>query len=279
VITVVNNCGGGTGIYSGNTLLSGNPLIASPTQTITVSVTPGAGQSPTNVVVSQNGAANQTFPFGGTTSVNIGVPTGPITITVNCGAANFAVTVNTNPTTVGATVNITGKALGAAPQTYSVPSGSYAATANTPVTGASDEYRLKNWSLNGVLQPTWTSSPTPAQSLTGATTFTANYERYFKVTLNLSGGCTATTNSPSGWVLAGASFTSSVSAPSDGFFQTTTINGANMPFGPNGTVVGNVSSVSGPITINATCSPYLTLSFCEPNHGQRFERRRLSASQ
>jgi uncharacterized protein (TIGR03437 family) len=247
---------------------------------LTVSIAALGGQIIRSVMV--NGVS-QTIPPSGPVSVTVNPVTGPITIVAVCGLP-FSVTVNTSPANIGATVGLTSppSGVGTALNTYTysnaVPA-AYVATVNpTQITSGSTQYRLKNWSVNGLIQSAWTLAATPSYGVTATATFTANFDTYYLVTLTLT-GCTAQTNvaglgpgSGTAYVLAGSSLSATVAPGSGQVIQSATLNGASQTVLPNGTVVINVNPVTGPQTLVATCgqpvaNPNLDLGFVSKTTG------------
>jgi hypothetical protein len=194
----------------------------------------------------------------------------------NCGSTQptttFPVTVNTNPPNIGATVGLTPSTPGTATNVYfaTVAAGNYAVTvAPTTITnGAGDtQYRFKtanSWSLNGTPNPVWTNASQPV-NIAAAGTYTANFDTYYKVAINLNGCLNQNTvgipaSGGSTFVLAGSSFNTSIAAPSGTSIQTATLNGVPQQPGGNGNVVINVNPVNGPVTVATSCTANVNIT-------------------
>ncbi len=258
VVTVVNNCGG-VSVGPVAQAISTTPLIFPPNTPLAVSAAPGSNQTLTNVVVSQPGAANQTFTFAnGATTVSIGNLTGPITITVNCGTATGVThTVTTSPAALKVTID--GSAQLTAPQTTSawVAGTNHALGAPTQLnTAGTTQYTLKStngWTTTaGAISPTGAIASAPATS----STYTASFDTAYKVTMQLS-GCTLlrdNTGIPasggSAFIAAGTSIQFGIIPISGQQPWNVTLNGVNQNITGG---FATTQTVNGPITVIAEC--------------------------
>ncbi|HYL77082.1 MAG TPA: LamG-like jellyroll fold domain-containing protein [Bryobacteraceae bacterium] len=177
----------------------------------------------------------------------------------------FPVTVNTNPLNIGVTVGLSPSTPGYATDVYttSVPAGPYQATSNASAitnTAGDTKYVFRNWSLNSTPNLTWNNSnSTPVQNLTGPTTFTANYDTQYKVTLVLNGCIVGQTNVPglSGsnavFVAANSLVNVIASATLPNVFQSiAAVPATNASVNANGVTI---NPLTGPVTITANCAP------------------------
>ncbi|MFN7922135.1 MAG: LamG-like jellyroll fold domain-containing protein [Bryobacteraceae bacterium] len=155
---------------------------------------------------------------GSVTIVN-GRPTvnGPGTITVpfTSSSSTGNVTVNTNPANIGATVGLTGS--GTAANTYSTSTftagaGTVTVTPTSITNTAGDtRYDFANWSQGGTPNAAWTNASQGVTIPSGGATYTANFDTLYKLTVTVTGNCSATT--PTGFYRAAPTLSVGVIPP------------------------------------------------------------------
>jgi hypothetical protein len=147
--------------------------------------------------------------------------------------------VRTQPENLGVSVGIGGEspamnhyATTTSPSMVTAPPGI------VPV-GANTEYRFRNWSVNGFAEPAWTALSQAVPALAASATYTANYDTYYRLTVNVTGGCTVTP--AAGFYLRGSELPLNVTLPAG------TIMSATLNTGAASIAVAN----RGPLVISA----------------------------
>lgn len=162
------------------------------------------------------------------------------------------ITVNTSPANIGATVGAT--PLGSALNEFKadVPSGTtLAVTASSPVTNSSGNTRyvlrtLNTWSVNGVANANFSTSPQPVPTPTADTTYTANYTTQYEVKVVVNGTCTVSTQT--GYFNSGLLLPITIT-PAAGATATWAFVGGSLPL-----VSGGRVPVLSPGTLTVDCT-------------------------
>jgi len=194
--------------------------------------------------------------------VTINPLTGPVTITANCTLPSTVTDiVTTNPPNLKVTIDGGGQVT--APQTVSwTPATAHVLGAPSPQlnTAGDTQYTLSAtlpWTATvGII----TSSGAVASAPATASTYMANFNTAYKITLTLN-GCSSQSNAPgigpltsSAFVSAGFAFNVNIAPPTGQAVTSATVNGVAQVVGGIGAVLSvNVNPVNGPQTIVATC--------------------------
>ncbi|MDX1980295.1 MAG: LamG-like jellyroll fold domain-containing protein, partial [Bryobacteraceae bacterium] len=180
-------------------------------------------------------------------------------------ASQFPVRVETLPAAIGATVGLSAPtpAVGTATNVYTYTNGtagSYQATATPAILiSGGTHYTLTNWSFNGNLDATLgTGSPTTAKSVTGASTFRANYRvTGYEVTVNNTANCAVSASGQS----QASTFTFVAPVPGAVFLQPGTGNPTTVTLSSGATLTLPATiNPSGPVTITPNCAGTFTVT-------------------
>jgi uncharacterized protein (TIGR03437 family) len=255
VTLVLNGCAVGQTNPAG--LTPTNPVFVAANGTVQVIISAAASLPNVfqNFVV--NPPTNATLGAG---IVTINPLTGPVTITANCTLPSTVTDiVTTNPANLKVTID--GGNQVTAPQTVSwTPASAHVLGAPSPQlnTPGDTQYTLSTTLPWTTTVGSITSNGAVTSAPATASTYTANFNTAYKVTLTLN-GCSSQTNVPglgpgtsSAFVSAGSALLVNIAPPTGQSITSATLNGTAQSLG--GVVSVSVNPVNGPQTIVATCA-------------------------
>lgn len=164
--------------------------------------------------------------------------------------------VRTAPENIGVTVGIGGETPAMNHYATTTVPGSVTASPETIAVGAGTEYRFRSWSVNDTAEAAWTSLSQTVPPRAASATYTANYDTFFRLTVNVVGNCAV--SPASGFYRSGSQLPVSVTLPSGSTFSAThnsqnVANGALLTISVPGTL--DVNCRGGLIPVTVSISP------------------------
>ncbi len=156
--------------------------------------------------------------------------------------------VNTLPEAIGATVGVSGDSSGLNGYATTIAPAAVTVSPATLNKAGGVEYRFRNWSLNGVPNPEWTSLVQSVPLPTTASSYTANYDSYFQLQVNVLGNCQVLP--PAGYYLDGSTRTLVITLAKGWILESAlfTLNGLSKPV-----QAGAQLTITGPAALDVIC--------------------------
>lgn len=158
--------------------------------------------------------------------------------------------VTTNPGNIGAVVGVSGDSSGVDNYATTIaPSAVTTAPLTLTAAGGATEYRFRDWTLNGAVNAEWTAPVQTVPLPATASTYTANYDSYHRLTATVSGNCRVTP--PTGLYLAGSSLSLNIVLPTGWVVNSAMYAAGNTAGYPVST--GSSLAIAGPSNLEVVC--------------------------
>ncbi len=164
--------------------------------------------------------------------------------------------VSTSPESIGVTVGVSGDssavnayATTIAPSAITTTPAFIQAALPNGMNDPGTEYRFRDWSLNGVVNPEWNALVQTVPLPTQATSYTANYDTYHRITATVTGNCRVTPFT--GLYLAGSSRDVAITLPAGWVVTSATWTVGAFP--ARAVSQGTTLTLTGPSTLAVVC--------------------------